>query len=222
MFYLVFDFETTGITGGSPNNFPVQLACQLITETGTIIESFQTVIRGAKKLSDWTIKNCPHITIEKCMNEGIDIIEVLEKISTIIGDMECTLVAHNLEYDWDTVLLPIIKEHELENNKHFKKIAQLERKCTMLDDTHGLKYFHPRFKKYCGPKLCALAKRYHIDFDEKKAHDAMYDVDITRKCLSCILKDSTSKRKNDYLKTYSNKKSRYLEEAHGDPQLQPA
>tara|TARA_B100001113_G_C20910051_1_gene535267 strand:+ start:48 stop:623 length:576 start_codon:yes stop_codon:yes gene_type:complete len=187
-FYLVFDFETTGLENSSaqPINFPVQFACQLTTAGGVVVDQFDTLIKGAINLSDWTQQNCPHLTLEKCNSEGIELVELLQKIISVIEDSDCILVAHNLQYDWDKVLCQSLKEKGLEENMNFKKLKSLKRMCTMVNDKH--KYFNAKWNKWCGPKLMDLAYKLNVDFDSTKAHDAMYDVTVTRKCLCEILR----------------------------------
>jgi len=197
MFYLILDFETTGFSSDAiPQNYPVQFACQLVTPSGNIIEEYQTFIKGAIQLSEWSKKNCPHITIEKCNSEGITMEQLLSKLVNIVGDYNCTLVAHNIEYDWDKVMIPQIYKQNLHTSIEFTHLKKHDRLCTMLHDKN--KYWNRNLNKWCGPKLENMANKYNIDFDTNQAHDAMYDVDITRQCLAKLLKEPKNQAKQTY------------------------
>ena len=190
-FYLIFDFETTGWNGGAdPINFPTEFACQLVTEKGTIVDQFQTLVKGAGALSEWSKNNCPHVTIDKCNNKGIEIDELLKKILEVIGGLECVLVAHNLEYDWDKVLTQIVIRKGLHASQEYQQLKKYGQLCTMLSCPSA--YYNKTRGKWCGPKLMNLADMYKIPYDVNMAHDAMYDVDVTRQCLVHILKTTKS------------------------------
>ena len=190
-FYLIFDFETTGWNDGAdPINFPTEFACQLVTEKGTIVDQFETLVKGAGALSEWSKNNCPHVTIDKCNTEGIEIDELLKKILEVIGGLECVLVAHNLEYDWDKVLTQIVILKGLHGSPEYQYLKKCERMCTMINCPSA--YYNTNRGKWCGPSLANLADSYKIPFDNKKAHNAMYDVKVTRKCLVQILNDKSS------------------------------
>tara|TARA_B100001287_G_scaffold253392_1_gene236076 strand:+ start:446 stop:1120 length:675 start_codon:yes stop_codon:yes gene_type:complete len=195
MFYLVFDFETTGFKSKLnenqpiPENFPTQFACQLVTPLGNVIESYDTLIKGAVQLSQWSTKNCPHISIERCNNDGITIKDLLSNILNIIGDYNCTLVAHNIEYDWDRVLVAQAFAAGIQNSDEFRQLCKYDRLCTMVHETN--RFWSCNHNKWCGPSLAKLALKNNIFFDSTQAHDAMYDVNITRQCLVEIIKNQS-------------------------------
>lgn len=184
--FLVFDFETTGFNGSAdPVNYPTQFACKLTTPTGIVVEEFQTLVRGAKELSEWSKCHCPHVTVKRCEEEGIELHDLLKKIVNIIEECECTLVAHNMEYDWDKVLLPSVINQKLYGSDEFQKLRKYKRICTMLHEKN--RYWHNKHKRWCGPSLQNLADKYNVEFDSNKAHDAMYDTDVTKMCLVKML-----------------------------------
>ena len=107
MNYLVFDFETTGIGKDSANgygpyptasqplphaNYPVQLACELVNNQGSVLKSFQTLLTGAERLDPWVMANCPHLSINDCERDGVELSEAIQRMVDMIGDEPCTLV----------------------------------------------------------------------------------------------------------------------------------
>ena len=192
MFYLVFDFETTGTRDGTPHNYPTQFACELLNSKGKEIDKFDAFIKGATILSPWVLKNCPNITIEKC-NEGIDIHTLLQKMYQILHNnlpelSLCTLVAHNMDFDW-AVLTAAVKLADLESTKEFQDLSSLPRLCTMKDRLR-------RYEKW--PKLKELAESFEIVFEDAIAHDAVYDAHICGQCLPHILRAYPNKRRKLY------------------------
>tara|TARA_B100000945_G_scaffold117771_2_gene93622 strand:+ start:1117 stop:1746 length:630 start_codon:yes stop_codon:yes gene_type:complete len=200
MNYLIFDFETVGIDKNNDDgykpypidekplpreNYPMEIGLCLIKEDGTIIKTDKIIIQGAERVSPWTEQNCHNISVQKCEREGIPFSETLKKMANMIGEISCTLVAHNIEYDWDKVLLYTAKEMNLTNSPAFIKLNNCDRYCTCINETNKKNksaYFYNKLKKWMGPKLEKLCQRNNITYDAKSAHDSLYDVEITRQC----------------------------------------
>ena len=201
MHYLVFDFETTGVGKDPKNgyrpyhlsqmplpreNYPVQLAAELLDAEGTVLKSVQMLIRGATRLDPWVIANCKHLSIEECNRDGQSFEDAIKVLAELVGDTECTLVAHNIDYDWKDVILRTAREMQLDETTSFRKLASLPQFCTCInDDTKRAKtaYFFTKIGKWIGPTLSKLAKKYNVEYDEAAAHDAAYDVRVTSQCL---------------------------------------
>ena len=201
MRYLVFDFETTGVGRDSKNNYkpypssseplpcanyPVELACDLVDAEGVVHESFKTLIAGAERLDPWVEANCPHLSIKDCERDGMELSEVIKTLADMIGDDPCTLVAHNIQYDWNTVLLASARRQKLHTSEPFQKLNSCPRFCTCVNEAHiqnGSSYYYAKIRKWIGPKLGDLASQYKVEYNTTDAHDAAYDVRVTRECL---------------------------------------
>ena len=199
MHYVVLDFETTGFNRGDDGNpfpsdreplpresYPVQLSAELVDAQGQPMGEVVTImILGAERLAPWVLEHCPHLSIKGVERDGIPFSEALQKLADLVGDRECTLVAHNMAFDWDQVLKRTAHEQNLESSPAFVKLASLPRFCTCVNETH--KYWNRRYKTWAGKRLQALASYYGVPFDEGSAHDATYDVRVTRECLKHML-----------------------------------
>lgn len=199
MRYLIFDFETNGIDKDNDNqyrpypdekkplpreNYPVELGACLIEKDGTIVNTQKMIIRGAQRLSPWVEQNCS-ISLKTCERDGVSFSEVLQQIATMIGDEPCTLVAHNIQYDWDDVLETTAKDMNLTDTPAFLKLKQCPRYCTCVNKqtmANKSAYYHRKLKRWLGPKLEALARSYGVEYSARAAHEALYDVEVTRQC----------------------------------------
>jgi len=215
--YIVFDFETNGV-GKDPNNkympytpdksplprpnYPTQLAAMCMRGDGEVLSSFSTLIKGSKRMDPWVERNCTSITVEKCGEEGVpfkDAIKMLYSLSSF-SDHPPTLVAHNIAYDWDTVLVPTSKEEAILSSPELEQMREWARYDTMVNEytknrlVNGKKvFFFRKIDAMIGPSLSDLAKHCNVPFDTSLAHDAMYDVSVTAKCLSFILRNGKRK-----------------------------
>ena len=200
-FYLVIDFETTGIGKDAQNgykpysealmplprpNYPVQLACELLDASGNVVQAKQMLIEGATRLDPWVQRNCPQLSVKDCEREGIGFADAIKVLADVVGDHACTMVAHNIQYDWKEVMLYTARDMNLEHTPSFQKLTSLPQYCTCINDEHKrakTAYYLRKLKKWIGPKLSALAKQCNVAYDETAAHDAAYDVRVTSECL---------------------------------------
>jgi hypothetical protein len=205
MHYLVIDFETTGVGQDQNNNYkpyaaslmplpcknyPVQLAYELLDDEFNVIDAKSILIRGAKRLDPWVIKNCPHLNVDDCDRNGIDFKDVIAMLVEVVKDKKCTIVAHNMQYDWDDVVVPMTRKLHLLEDENYQKLASFKRHCTCINSkTKKSKsaYYFKKIGRWIGPKLSDLAKQCGIEYDTKMAHDAIYDVRTTSQCLAKTL-----------------------------------
>lgn len=198
--FLVFDFETTGDDKDSENNYkpysrnvgplpyanhPTELAAAVV-EDGKIVDTTNIVICGAIRMSPWVIKNVTHLSVDRCDVEGIPFSEALESLAQLIGNQPTTLVAHNMEYDYNNVLIPAVKYYKLEDSTSFKRISTCPRYCTMINDNtkaNKTAYFWKKIQAWRGPTLFDLAVSHGVTVDIARRHQASYDVEITTQCL---------------------------------------
>jgi DNA polymerase III alpha subunit (gram-positive type) len=202
--YLVFDFETTGLGKDSKNgykpysatqsplpraNFPVELSYSVVDEHGVVIDSAESIlIRGATRFDPFVVENCAHLSVEQCDREGVEFAEALHRLAEAADG--CTLVAHNIQYDWDEVIVATVLEQGTSDNADFKKLQACPRFCTCINDLNKANksaYYYQKIGKWIGPRLEALATTHGVDYDSKLAHKASYDVEVTVGCLCKIM-----------------------------------
>lgn len=206
MQYLILDFETVGINKDETNgyapyaddtaplpreNFPTDVSACLVDATGTTVISRQMiVIRGARRLSPWVQQHCSNVSLKKCDREGVDFSEVIQRLADMVGETPCTLVAHNVQYDWDDVLHFTAKERNLTETVAYVKLKSCPRLCTCVNEVtkrERVAFYSKKLQKWIGPSLKKLAASYDIPYDDAAAHDSAYDVEVTRKCLVHLL-----------------------------------
>lgn len=199
--YLVFDFETSGVGKDSQNgykpykpermplpraNYPVQLAAEVLDENGDKIAAKQLLITGAVKFDPWVVRNCPHLSVDECNRHGVCFADAIRELAEMVDAPDFVLVAHNMQYDWNDVMLCTARELQLEDMPAFRKLASLPRRCTCVNDHHkraGTAYYFAKIERWVGPSLASLAQECGVEYLSEKAHDAAYDVRVTSSCL---------------------------------------
>lgn len=176
--YLVFDFETNGFNKDSLNgyrpynkteqplpreNYPVELSYVVLNEQGVVIESEESIlIRGAMRYTPYVIRSCPHLDVEKCNKEGVEFSEALRRLALVADG--CTLVAHNIQYDWNDVIVATAEK----DNPDFLKLKSCPQFCTCINSTtkaNKSAYFYKKISKWIGPSLEKLADVYNVKYD---------------------------------------------------------
>lgn len=178
--YLFFDTETTGKPknyNGSIkdlDNWPriTQFAWQLYNEKGTLVKSFQSLIKPdgwEVPKEEFFINN--NMSTELCEKEGRPILGVLEQFKNEIEDCKYIL-AHNLNFDLAVTASEMYRIGLKAENKPIKI-------CTMQSTTEILKLPGPYGFKW--PSLTELHNHlFKCDFEG--AHDAMDDVKAMANC----------------------------------------
>ena len=201
MRHLVFDFETTGLNKDSANryipyptdkiplpreNYPTELALAIINSDGNVERETTFLIRGAERMSPWVEEHCPHLSVAACERDGVDFMEALQTMADMVGSGACTLVAHNIQYDWDDVIVKTVRERGEVNHDAFQTLNRLPRWCTCINPiTKGDRsaYYWSKIGKWIGPKLSDLCRTHSVEYNATEAHAALYDVRVTAKCL---------------------------------------
>ena len=201
MNFLVIDFETTGLNKDSNNgykpypkevaplpraNFPVEVAAALVGPDGVVKDKVVLFIRGAQRFAPWVLENCSHLSVKECERSGVDFPDMLRALRNLAGDGDCTIVAHNIVYDWDEVIEYTARDLGLLEDPAFLHLRQMPRWCTMvnpLTKQDRSAYYWPKIGKWIGPKLGALCRKHGVAYDEASAHEAMYDVTAPAGCL---------------------------------------
>ena len=172
-----------------------------------VVAREKILIKGAQRLDPWVLKNCPHLCVKDCEREGIDFLEVVSRLSSLIHDKQCTLVAHNIEYDWVDVMVRTAQECGIYDDPSFCALKNCRRFCTCVNNIHkqeGSAYFYKKIGRWIGPSLKNLAASLKIDYDETAAHDALYDVDVTHQCFLKKICNSKENVAQKSLKVWQN------------------
>jgi|TARA_B110000046_G_scaffold182183_1_gene215661 DNA polymerase III epsilon subunit-like protein len=216
MSYIVIDFETNGIGVDKKNkykpyppdqmplprpNYPVELAFTVINADGIVVQSESSIIiRGATRLDPFVLENCPHLSVERCDAEGIDFMQAMEILANAAKG--CTIVAHNMQYDWHDVIVCTMAERKRLDDvipkvggsapkccfEHFGylDLQKCPRFCTCVNaitKKDKSAYYYKRIGRWIGPSLQNLALKYNVSYDTSQAHMASYDVSVTLDCL---------------------------------------
>jgi len=180
--YIVLDIETNGI--GSfrpPTQTPIQVSFQHIDSAGNVLMDYSEFIKGATEIR-WggSIGECPW-SVNFVNNTGVSLSSCIKKIKECI-DGDTVIVGHNIDFDVGALM----------NSFSSKTIYSTPRFCTMRSTTEFCKIkkvgYGSKYGGYKWPKLEELANSLHIGIEKEKFHDSKYDVEITKKCFTELLK----------------------------------
>lgn len=159
--YVVFDFETTGLS--PTNDEPTQLAYAILNENLEIIDKgnfyFKVAQRIPRKITELT-----GITNKMLNERGVEILDVIDIIESIFEDS--IVVGHNVRFDLnflnfhfdirpkkfiDTLLiskieLPLLPNNKLETVASYQKV-ELNNAHNALNDVMATAGIMQRFKK---------------------------------------------------------------------------
>ena len=174
---LIFDTETTGLpksrqpSNKEPNNWPhiVSISWVILdAETNRVEKERSYIVKPA----GWTIPEASTkihgITNEKAISQGVD-------LSTVMGEFLAenydTLVAHNLEFDYNVIHNAIQWDLGIPFGSLYKKMI-----CTM-ELSRNICKLRTAFGSYKSPKLSEL---YEFVFkkspNKDELHSSIYDV----------------------------------------------
>lgn len=185
-YYLFFDTETTGVPrnynapASDISNWPrlVQLGWILTDTKGNTISERCEIVKPDGFSIPIDAVRVHGITTEKALREGEPLREV---INTFLADAKLAkcIVGHNISFDQHIVGAELCRLGITDTISRAKSI------CTMQAGTNFCKI--PDIYGYKWPKLQELYKKlFGITFD--KAHNAMADIEATKKCFFELLK----------------------------------
>ena len=197
MIHLIYDTETNGLPIDykahvhEVDNWPriVQLAWVLVDDDFETLTCRNHIIKPwfdvLNNRNEWEIPaDCAEIhgiTTERAINEGIDIKFALAELA-VIQDVADVQVGHNVNFDRKNIGAEFIRAG-MEDAYEFAKT--MARYCTMFKSTKlcGLR------NKRGGLKWPTLQELHFKLFLEEfeGAHDAMADVEATRKCYKSLM-----------------------------------
>lgn len=181
--FLVFDTETTGLPpkngryNENPKNYIkwkdcriVQMSWLLCEQNGKVLKEKDYIIRPDNFIIPEVATNIHGISTEKALQEGIKLKTVINDFLTDLSDCN-TLVAHNINFDYDVVLSEIYRMkdlYEIKNTEFYniEKYLQINKYCTMLSGCeNGARW----------PKLSALYERYFNYLPDIVLHNSLND-----------------------------------------------
>ncbi len=167
--YVVFDFETTGLS--AVYDTIIELAAVKMKD-GEIIDRFESFANPHHKLSATTI-DLTGIT-DDLVENAPEVPEVLERFREWAGDG--ILVAHNASFDMGFL------------NIGYKQMGQSKASNPVIDTLELGRFLYPEFKNH---RLNTLCKKFDIELTQH--HRAIYDAEATGYLLLRMLKDAAEK-----------------------------
>ena len=110
--YVIFDFETTGL--GEYGNLPVQVSA-IRYQNGKEVERMNIFMNPGRSISPWTSQNVRRpggkdkFVNDEWLAQQVPLKDGLQQLSDFIGTS--IIGAHNIAYDRDTVLKPLIEQY---------------------------------------------------------------------------------------------------------------
>ena len=174
--YVVFDFETTGLSARYDKI--IEFAGVKISR-GTIVNSFDILVNPKRHIPE---KITSITTIDdEMVKDAPTIEEALPKILEFIGDS--ILVTHNASFDIAFLNQALINQGQKPTDNPIVDTLALSR------------YIFPESRAH---NLGALCRHLDVKYDEDKAHRANYDADVLAEVWQVILAQLT--RNNIHLK----------------------
>ncbi|MCF8008445.1 MAG: PolC-type DNA polymerase III [Halanaerobiales bacterium] len=162
--FVVFDLETTGLN--SNNNEIIEIGAVKI-KNKKVIDKFSSFIKPNKKVP----KKITEITgiNNQMLEDAPDFKEVFKKFIKFIKG--CSLIAHNMDFDFSFIRKDLSKYYELEN-------------ITLIDTLTLARAVLPKLKNH---KLANLVNYYKINLDNH--HRALDDAEATAELFINLLNE---------------------------------
>lgn len=178
--YLIIDCETTGLPKNwkAPatdiDNWPrvIQLAWALYDESNMQMESAIHLVRPAGFVIPEEVQRIHHITTEKALAEGKDLLEVLQALAAAAAKARI-LIAHNVKFDERVISAEYLRL------KLSVPFSDKKRVCTMEQSTNFCQI--PGQYGYKWPTLSQLHRKL-FGSEVEAAHDAGADVSACARC----------------------------------------
>ena len=183
--YIFFDTECNGLPQfydmdvRMTNNWPkvIQLAWIVTDEQGNVLKRKSHIITPEGFEINDNVANLTGITTTRAMREGIELTTALSDFMSDVNNAQL-LIGHNIDFDMKVVGCELYR-----NDMDYERLLSKNTLCTMKRSTYFCAIPNPRgkFNDYKWPKLEELhCKLFGYIFSG--AHDAMSDVEATRKC----------------------------------------
>ena len=183
--YIFFDTECNGLPFSNKlgvddtSNWPrmIQLAWLVTNEHGNILKRQSHIIYPQGFIITNEVENLTGITTSRAKSEGVNLRTVLNEFMDDLVDAEL-VIGHNIDFDKHVLGCELYRER-LDYDELFNK----ESVCTMQRSTNFCAIPNPN-SYYGGYKWPKLEELYQKLFNTtlSNAHDALSDVEATRKC----------------------------------------
>jgi DNA polymerase III epsilon subunit-like protein len=171
------DLETDGVgTFRPPRQRIIQVAAIVKHEDDSQTEH-EWYSNSVEKVSD--SHPSPYL-LDICKKQGQPTEDIIREFCALI-DSDTLFVAHNVDFDMGVLI------HECTIRKStlgdcLMKLKKMDVRCTMKRSINLCKLPPFRCGSYKFPKLSELAAHLGIEMSDEKAHNAIYDIEITKKC----------------------------------------
>ena len=182
--YIFFDTECNGLPKYYnvdvciTSNWPrlIQLAWIVTDESGNVLKRQSHIIYPQGFNIIEPIAKLTRITTERAQREGVDLYSVLTEFMEDVNDAKL-LIAHNIDFDKKVVGCELYRE-----NMDYDSLLNKSMVCTMQKSTNFCAI--PSNGNHAGYKWPKLEELHQKLFGTifSGAHDAMSDVEATRKC----------------------------------------
>ena len=171
---VVFDIETSGLN--NEFNDLIEFGAVKIKDL-KIVDRIDFFIKPSKPISSY-ISSKTHITNEMLDQQGIDLIDGLNRIKQWIG--KCTLIAHNgINFDYRFINKKLQQNNlPLINNP-------------IIDTMQLSRYINNKIVRH---NLGAVSHLYHLEYNDSIAHRADFDAEVLTKVWICMLKQLKSSK----------------------------
>lgn len=178
--YLIFDTETTGFKGETPNRM-TQLAFGLFDKKGELIYEYESLVKPDNWVipkEDFFIEN--NMSTERCLEFGKPAFNVLRELQDNLKKCKVK-IAHNISFD-NRIILSELKRYDITHQLfQFKKGY-----CTMKNTRDIVQALDSR-GRIKNPKLNEL-HQFLFGNNFEGAHDALQDIRATARCYFKITK----------------------------------
>lgn len=182
--YIFFDTECNGLPKYYnldvciTSNWPrlIQLAWVVTDEVGNIVKRQNYIIKPNGFVINDKIAVLTSINTVRAQREGVELVDALSEFMADIEDAQL-VIGHNIDFDMHIVGCELFRE-----NMNYNKLMTKPSICTMQKSTNFCAIpSNGNHAGYKWPKLEELhQKLFGTTFSG--AHDAMSDVEATRKC----------------------------------------
>ena len=183
--YIFFDTECNGLPFSNKlgvddtSNWPrmIQLAWLVTDEHGNILKRQSHIIYPQGFIITNEVENLTGITTSRAKSEGVNLRTVLNEFMDDLVDAEL-VIGHNIDFDKHVLGCELYRER-----LDYDTLLNKKSVCTMQRSTNFCAIPNPN-SYYGGYKWPKLEELYQKLFDTtlSNAHDALSDVEATRKC----------------------------------------
>ena len=186
--YILFDFETCSLNLGSTDNKPWQLSF-LLAQGKKVTQKKDFYIQWEDLRLSEDARRITRFNDKKYKKLAVDPNGVLKEFERYLYNKDYKVIGHNI-LGFDVYIHGILRRlcHKAPDYSYIDRC--IDTNCIARAIKNQIKPDEPRFfaswqykllhHRVRGVKtnLKQLCKDYELDFDEKKLHDALYDIEV--------------------------------------------